>query len=226
MAEGCERCDGAMHRREWSPHLQGLGDMKDNWQQRQCRCRATRIMLEAGDGCSGTQTCSCCRGCWAQGCSARLWPEESTGHLGQVSTCGWTASWASGSLPSCFSPGEAWPLNDCFVGVRLNSLRSALTFWRTKYCCCYGEKSRDSLASVYTQTANSNSAVQSTQLSASSSEHLSPRAHWQASAPCLPDWCLRLLGMVWSALTKRAAPLGWGSHVSHSPLTSGDEIIL
>lgn len=131
---------------------------------------------------------------------------------------------SQGNLPSCFSPGEAWPLDDCYVGLRLSPLRSALTFW-TKYCCCYSEKSRDNLASVFTQTANSNSAVQSTQLRASSSEHLSPGAHWQESAPFLPDWCLRLPGRVWSALTERAAPLGWGSHVSPSPLTSGAEII-
>lgn len=187
--------------------------------------QGNRVMLEAGDGCSGAQTCSCCRGCWAQGCSAHLWPQESAGHCSQVSMCGWTAIWASGNLPSCCSPGEAWPLNDCFMGVRLISLRSALTFWRTKYCCCYGEKSRDSLASVFTQTANSKSAVQSSQLSASFSEHLSPGAHWQASAPFLPDWCLRLPGTVWSALTERAAPLGWGSRVSPSPLNSGAEII-
>lgn len=29
-AEGCERCDGAMHTTEWSTRLQGLGDVKDN----------------------------------------------------------------------------------------------------------------------------------------------------------------------------------------------------
>lgn len=71
------------------------------------------------DGCSGAQTHSWCRGCWAQGCSAHLWPGESAGHFSQISICGWTASWASGNLPSCSTPGEAWPLNDCVVGVRL-----------------------------------------------------------------------------------------------------------
>lgn len=200
------------------------------WHEGQLRAEAVqmqghRIVLEAGDGCSGAQTCSCRCGCWTQGCSACLWPEEPAGHFSQVSMCRWTARWAPGTLPPCFSPGEAWPLNDCFVGVRLNSLRSALTFLRTKYCCCYGEKSRDSLASVFTQTANSNFAAQSIQLSASSSDHLSPGAHWQASAPCLPDWCLGLPGTVWSAVTERAAPLGWGSHVSPSTLTSAAEII-
>lgn len=69
------------------------------------------------DGCSGAWTRSWCRGCWAEGCSAHLWPEESAGHFSQISMCGWTASWASGNLPSCFTPEEAWPLNDCVVGV-------------------------------------------------------------------------------------------------------------
>lgn len=93
---------------------------------------------------------------------------------------------------------------------------SALTFWRTKYCCCYGEKSRDSLASVFTQTANNNSAVQSI-----SSVHLPlntfPLGLIGRCQLCLPDRCLRLPDMVWSAVTERAAPLGWGSRVSPSP---------
>jgi len=66
-------------------------------------------------------------------------------------------------------------IESLFRGRQIKLL--ALTFLRIKYCCCYGEKSRDSLASVFTQIANSNSAVQSTQLIASSTKHVFPGAH-------------------------------------------------
>lgn len=97
-------------------------------------------------------------------------------------------SWASGNCPSCLSPREAWPLNACFKGHRLNSWRSTLPFLRIKYCY-YNENSRDSLASVLIQTARSNSAVHSTQLTASSTKHLSLGAH-QHGVSFEPRWLM------------------------------------
>lgn len=46
-AESCESCDGATSTK-WSPHLRGLGDTKDNCQQRQCTHRATDSFQRQG----------------------------------------------------------------------------------------------------------------------------------------------------------------------------------
>lgn len=72
-AEGCERCDGAMYSTKRSPHLQGLGDTKDNCQQWQCTHRATDSFQRQGM-LRGTDLLTLSWVLNSQGGSAHLWP--------------------------------------------------------------------------------------------------------------------------------------------------------